>query len=126
MQIPAFVPKEGVKIETDPKKSSITPPSLADDQSIVDELAEKLEFIQSKLPSNFRMSPIEFEKDDDTNFHMDVISGLANMRARNYEIPVVDKLKAKLVAGRIIPAIATTTAMATGFVMFELYKVIVV
>ena len=68
------------------------------------------------------VNPIAFEKDDDTNFHMDVIAGLANMRARSYAVPEVDKLKAKLIAGRIIPAIATTTAMATGFVCLELLK----
>lgn len=67
-----------------------------------------------KLPSGFQLSPITFEKDDDTNFHMDLIASLANMRARNYSIPEVDKLKAKLIAGKIIPAIATATALATG------------
>lgn len=56
----------------------------------------------------------QFEKDDDTNFHMEMIAGLANMRARNYSVQEVDKLKAKLIAGRIIPAIATATAAATG------------
>lgn len=36
------------------------------------------------------ISPIEFEKDDDTNFHIDFIHAVANIRARNYKLPEVD------------------------------------
>lgn len=78
----------------------------------------------SALPSGYAVEPVEFEKDDDTNFHMDVIAGLANLRARNYGIQEVEKFKCKLIAGRIVPAIATATALATGLVCLELYKVV--
>ncbi|KAM3691504.1 hypothetical protein ACJW31_08G020400 [Castanea mollissima] len=123
VMVPDFEPKKDAKIVTDEKATSISTASV-DDSAVIADLIKKLEQCQKNLPSGFRMKPIQFEKDDDTNFHMDMIAGLANMRARNYSIPEVDKLKAKFIAGRIIPAIATTTAMATGLVCLELYKVL--
>lgn len=66
--------------------------------------------------------PIEFEKDDDNNFHIDFIHAAANLRARNYKIHECDQQKTKMIAGKIIPAIATTTAMITGCVSAEIYK----
>ncbi|XP_038902732.1 ubiquitin-activating enzyme E1 1 isoform X1 [Benincasa hispida] len=121
--VPDFMPKKDAKIVTDEKATSLSTASV-DDAAVIHDLANKLDDTRRNLPEGFRMKPIQFEKDDDSNFHMDLIAGLANMRARNYSIPEVDKLKAKFIAGRIIPAIATSTAMATGLVCLELYKVL--
>lgn len=74
--------------------------------------------------AGFKLLPVEFEKDDDTNHHIDFISAASNLRAENYKIAPADRHKTKFIAGKIIPAIATTTALVTGLVIFELYKIV--
>jgi ubiquitin-activating enzyme E1 len=71
-----------------------------------------------------KLNVIEFEKDDDTNHHVDVINSCTNLRASNYDIPTINKFETKIIAGKIIPAIATTTSIVAGLVTIEILKYI--
>lgn len=66
--------------------------------------------------------PADFEKDDDLNFHIAFVTSAANLRCDNYSIKRTDFQACKVIAGKIIAAIATTTAAVCGLVMLELFK----
>jgi ubiquitin-activating enzyme E1 len=59
------------------------------DPDAIDELKAKLPSFNSVR--GLKLHPVEFEKDDDTNFHMDFIVATSNLRAENYDIPPADR-----------------------------------
>ena len=82
-----------------------------------------------ELPSPEKMDSLQitathFEKDDDTNHHIDYITCASNMRALNYDIDTADSLETKFIAGKIIPAIATTTSIVSALQLVEMLKYI--
>lgn len=120
VRVPEFVPRSGVRI-------AITDAEAQADQGSTD--VDRLSTLQQELPSaaslaSLPLTPLEFEKDDDTNFHMDFIVAASNLRAANYKIAPADRLRSKLIAGKIIPAIATTTSLVAGLVCLELFKLV--
>lgn len=120
ISVPAFVPQKGLKINTDEKAKTAIESNSADEEDA------KMDAIKETLPKfgvePFRTNPLKFEKDDDNNFHIDFVAAASNLRALCYGIPTADRLKSKLIAGKIIPAIVTTTASITGLVCLELFK----
>lgn len=65
------------------------------------------------------INPLEFDKD---SWHVDFVYSAANLRARNYKIKEKSKHFIRGIAGRIIPAIATTTAVVSGLSTLEIFK----
>jgi len=123
MIVPDFQPDPTVKIQADEKEPDPNANQAGgDDSGSLDSIINQLP--APKSLAGFKLEPVEFEKDDDTNHHIDFITAASNLRAENYKIEQADRHKTKFIAGKIIPAIATTTALVTGLVNLELYKII--
>ncbi|CAK65149.1 unnamed protein product (macronuclear) [Paramecium tetraurelia] len=86
---------------------------------LIQEAKSLLNKVQPKLPQ-----PQKFEKDNDTNHHVSFIKNATNARAINYGIQRVDWMWTKLKAGRIIPAMATTTSCIAALQTLELIKIL--
>ncbi|CAF1361012.1 unnamed protein product [Rotaria sp. Silwood1] len=126
VQVPEFKPKSIFTADNDSNQWRV------DDQqrkNVQEENNSSIEQLLNRLPKldeivDIKIQPHELKTDDDTNFHMDYTVATTLLRAENYEIQITDRSQIKRIAENIIPAIVTTTAMVTGLVCLEVYKLI--
>uniref|UniRef100_A0A3Q1EVW6 E1 ubiquitin-activating enzyme n=1 Tax=Acanthochromis polyacanthus TaxID=80966 RepID=A0A3Q1EVW6_9TELE len=114
--VPHFTPKSTVKIH-------VTDKEMEEDKKRGSDDAGELLYLDG-ISLSYNMSRLDCLCDDDSNFHMDYIVAASNLRAENYDIPAADRHQSKRIAGRIIPAIATTTAAVAGLMCLELLKLV--
>lgn len=122
IEVPGFKHKNKL-IETD---ESAEKPDANSDVEDIHLVERRFQIASQKLNGKepFELQKVEFEKDDDNNGHIDYIYAASCLRAMMYGIETVERLEVKRIAGRIIPAIATTTAAVAGLVTIELIKII--
>jgi len=70
------------------------------------------------------INKIEFDKDNDNLQHIFWINECSNIRNTQYLIPITDIYQTRKIAGKIIPAMITTTSIIAGFQILEFIKII--
>ncbi|KAJ1471874.1 repeat in ubiquitin-activating protein-domain-containing protein, partial [Baffinella frigidus] len=120
-RVESFQPQSGVRISvTEEEEKSAGGGGDDGDDAAIRSMMRSLPAV-AKV-KDIALSPIEFDKDDEV--HMDYVTACSNLRAASYQIKLADKHNTRFIAGKIIPAIATTTSMVCGLTAIELYKLV--
>ena len=90
----------------------------------VDKLIENLEIIKNIINKIPKINKISFDKDNDNLQHIYWINECSNIRNKQYSIEETDIYQTRKIAGKIIPAMITTTSVIAGFQIMEFIKII--
>ena len=121
---------EQALLESQSSRDSESTTGKADEevhQSTLSKLVEKLNIVPNIVPSGSKkndLHPVEFEKDDESNGHVHFVTAASNLRAICYGIPPVNAMETRRVAGKIVPAMITTTAVVSALSCVELLKLL--
>jgi ubiquitin-activating enzyme E1 len=86
---------------------------------------ERMTSIMNSLTKPSRsMNSLTFEKDDYSNDHVQFVTAASNLRALAYGIPLADILETRRIAGNIVPAMITTTAIVSSLSCLEFLKLV--
>jgi ubiquitin-activating enzyme E1 len=98
--------------------------SNEEDSDICSHMTSKLDALSKGYGQVDDLHISEFEKDDDSNGHVAFVAAASNLRAIAYGITPVDAMETRRIAGRIIPAMITTTAFVSALSCVELIKLL--
>jgi len=89
-----------------------------------DEIIESTEIISNIIDKIPEIKKINFDKDNDDLEHIYWINVCSNIRNNQYSIEETDIYQTRKIAGKIIPAMITTTSLISGFQVMEFIRII--
>ena len=90
----------------------------------INKIFEELDKIDIKSIDVSKIEPEKFEKDNDENCHIDFIHLTANLRAKNYNIDECERNRTKIISGKIIPSILTSSAAIAAISSLQVFTIL--
>ena len=84
-------------------------------------IKEKIGLFIKEYTNQIKFKPRKYEKDTLDINEINYIYYSSILRANNYNIKELDKIKIKIIAGKIMPALITSSASISGLLALQLY-----
>jgi ubiquitin-activating enzyme E1 len=122
VNVSEYIKEYSKQIEIKPKKMK-TYENKSYYESKIKEIKKIIEKYLSEKHCKINFKPIQYEKDTNDINQINYISYTSNLRAKNYNINNLDKMKIKIIAGKIMPALITSTSSVAGLLALQLYVI---